>query len=109
MPKESALVRKITLAVRSMYPRSYVRKLSDKCTRGLPDLIIVCPRWDTVESRIGQDHFFLAVECKTETGRQTHLQRLEMEEINNIPGALYIVARSVDEVLSTMVKLGAVP
>lgn len=92
-----------------MYPRSYVRKLADKCTRGLPDMIIVCPSFSIKEHQCFESSFFLAVECKTDDGRQTHLQRLEMEEINNIPGAIYIVARSVDDVLKTMRMNGAIP
>ena len=104
--KESAIVQAIIHAVRGHYPRAYVRKLADRYTRGIPDIIIVCPCRQPGLPMEGS--FFLAVECKTKTGRPTLLQTMEGDAINRIPGAYWMVARSVEEVIGIMVSNGAV-
>jgi hypothetical protein len=93
---ESAIVRRIAEKVRAAYPTCYIRKLSDRFTRGLPDLLIL---WSA-----GGRLFCLTVEVKTLTGRVSPIQHAEGDEIDRIgsDGARWIVARSPDEVLSTM-------
>lgn len=104
--KESAIVTAIIKALRDRYPRVYCRKLADRFQRGLPDIIVVCPCRQPGLALEGS--FFLGIECKTKVGRPTPLQRIEGEAINKIPGAYWMVARSVEEVMSVMESNGAV-
>lgn len=99
MKPESSIVRRIVAKVREHYPTAYIRKLSDRFNRGLPDLIIVFASQGAT--------CFLAVEVKTDTGRTTPLQSLEGDDINRIgsTAARWIVARSADDVLGAMKEL----
>lgn len=99
--KESYLVNKIIKSVRAKYPTAYVRKLSDRFTRGLPDVLIVARR------RFG-DCFTVLVEVKTETGKQSPIQIAEMHEIIR-SNAWHLVARDVESVMECLENHGAVP
>lgn len=99
--KESTLVAKIIKAVRAKYPTAYVRKLSDRFTRGLPDILIVARR------RFG-DCFTVLVEAKAKTGKQSPIQIEEMYEIVK-SNAWHIVARDVESVMECLKDHGAVP
>lgn len=94
--KESYLVNKIIKAVRAKYPTAYVRKLSDRFTRGLPDILIIMP------TGVGRCLTIL-VEAKTETGRQSPIQVAEMEEIVK-SNAWHLLARSVLDVMDCLAK-----
>lgn len=104
--KESTLVTKIIKEVRKRYPRAYCRKFSDRFQRGIPDILIAVPI--LLNEINGEILFNLWVEAKTDTGRLSILQRMEGNEINRLPCALWMVARSVEEVIQVLVKHGAV-
>jgi VRR-NUC domain len=89
---ESRLLRQITLAVRRAYPDAYVRKIADRMSRGLPDLLIL----------IGG--LLLFVEVKTPEGRCSPIQMHEHLLIETAGGRV-IVARSPDEVLAVLENL----
>lgn len=105
--KESRLVSQIILAVKTHYPRAWVRKLADRYTRGLPDILILFPRrdWGLSES-IG----VLWVETKSASGKCSAIQLAEQEKIMAVDaeGVEVIVAKSVDEVLKALDELRAV-
>ena len=85
--REARIVTQIMAAVRREWSGAYVRKLADRLTRGLPDLVIV------VQGVV------LFVEVKNETGRSSRLQEKEGQEINKA-GGIYLVAKSPDAVLA---------
>ncbi len=105
--KESALVRKIMDAVKKAYPRAYVRKLSDRFNRGIPDILIVFRRWVKCEILTTG---VLFVEAKTPTGKVSLVQAIEHEEILDVGtvGCMAMIARSVEEVLETLVIMEAI-
>lgn len=103
---EAELVQKIIKEVKRRYPRAWVRKIADRFTRGLPDIVILVP---TLPVRMQEGIFFLAVECKAPKGVATPIQRAEGEVINRLPGAIWMVAKDLDSVLSVLAKQGAVP
>ena len=84
---EAYLVRHIIAAIRARKPEAYVRKLSDRYTRGLPDILVV---WH------GRAIF---LEIKTETGKLSKLQAREIEAIWQAGGLAHVV-RSVESALS---------
>ena len=84
---ESALVRRIIAAIRATRPEAYVRKLSDRYTRGLPDILVV---WH------GRAIFF---EVKTEKGRLSALQSRERGAIWKAGGVAHVV-RCVEQALN---------
>lgn len=93
---ESILTTKIAKAIKQAWPFAYVRKLSDRFQRGLPDLIVCLP-WN------GR-HYFIAIEVKTPTGTVEEIQKVEGDEIKK-SGGHWIVGRSVNEVLDFMEEL----
>lgn len=105
--KESALVQKIIKAVKAKYPNIYVRKLADRHTRGLPDIVIVvqCSVW----IRQWNDKWagILFVETKTDKGKPSKLQEKEIESIWRNGGEA-IIARDVETVLAKLEGMGAV-
>ncbi len=103
--KESALVRKIIKAVRTKYPLAYVRKLSDRFSRGLPDLMVVA--YCNVEWADGVVSQMLFVETKSIYGRQSAIQVKEGNEIKRA-GARHIVARSPEAVMTELEDMGAI-
>lgn len=115
---ESAVVQKIMKAVRDEYPRAYVRKIADRFTRGLPDLLIVAPRDMVAVSGTGGVTFdfvsrlfntlTLLVEVKDEGGRVSKIQEAEHEEIRRAGGKV-VVATCAAEVITEMRLMGAVP
>jgi hypothetical protein len=102
---ESALVRKIVRKVRERYPQAYVRKLSDRFVRGLPDLLVIFPaplRGHTV---------VLLVECKMpKSGRLSPAQRAEHKAADRagLFHRVVVVARDAETVLKEMETRGAV-
>lgn len=108
--KESALVSKIIKAVRAKYPRAYVRKLADRFTRGIPDILIVihCSafvhQWNEDCEWCG----VLFVETKTKTGKLSKLQERELASICE-NGGKAIVARDSETVLKKLEDIGAIP
>jgi hypothetical protein len=107
---ESALVRKIIAAVRAKYKRAYVRKINDRNSRGIPDLLIVFPRGDRRE--ILHPHAgVLFVEAKTEVGVVSKIQEIEHKQIENVGayGCWVIVARDINTVMETLEEMGALP
>jgi len=103
--REAALVRKIVAAVRKKYPRAYVRKIADRYTRGLPDLIVLF--WSERGLAVPEAET-LWVEAKAPGGRLSKIQEAEHESIRAAGGTV-LVALSVDDVLHIMAELGAVP
>ena len=101
MKDESKLVRKIILAVRKRYPRAWVRKLADRFTRGLPDLVIIYPMTD---KRAG----ILLVETKIKGGKLSRLQVWEKMQVAmlDLRNFEYLVATSVGEVLDELAVMG---
>jgi hypothetical protein len=99
------LVSKIIKTVKKMCgDRVWIRKISDRYTRGLPDLVMVvncccsaniCPV------------FF--IECKTKSGRLSKLQSHELKSISSVADGDFvrvIVATSVDDIVKELVALG---
>lgn len=107
--KEATLVQRIKLAVKERYPTAYVRKLADRFTRGLPDLLIVFRRRVTDSSRAQVGCLF--VETKSTIGKSSALQLAEQKIINSLyaEGVLAIFARTTEEVIAKMNELMAVP
>lgn len=108
--KEATLVTSIRAAVKRNYPRAYCRKISDRHTRGVPDLIVVFPlAKEYVGTRPWTGYTAtLFVETKTLTGRTTAIQDAEQFEIEKA-GGVVVVARSVQAVLDKMQDMGAQP
>jgi hypothetical protein len=101
--KESDFVKKLIHAVREKYPRVYVRKLADRYTRGLPDVLIVfTAAWDDCDVVK-----VLFVECKAPAGKVAAIQAAEHQEIARAGGTV-MVAKTVEEVLGVMASMGAV-
>ncbi len=108
--KESTLVLKIMNAVKKAYPKAYVRKLSDRFNRGIPDILIVFTRWREPQLERPETGV-LFVEAKTPTGRLSKVQALEQEQIRAAAsiGCRAIVALTVEEVLFCLQLMRAVP
>ncbi len=110
--KESAIVSKIVKAVKAKYPKIYIRKLADRHTRGLPDLVIVVHCNDEKFKRPTHDvqewGGILFVEAKTMYGRVGPLQVLEANAIYENGGEA-IFARNPEEVLNKLEEMGAIP
>ena len=102
------MVGKIVRAVRAKYPAAYVRKLSDRHARGLPDLLIVLPILNVVDCN---DQVIwpgtLFVEVKTSDGRLSPIQKAEHEKIR-AAGADVLVATEASKVLFWLEQMGAV-
>jgi hypothetical protein len=107
MGKEGPLVTRMIAAVRKKYPRAFVRKLSDRFQRGLPDILIMVPR--RVFGGIPECQLLmLAVEAKRpDGGRASALQKVEGKEINALPSAKWMIATSVRDVMDVLEKAGA--
>jgi hypothetical protein len=101
--KESAIQRKIIAAVKAKYPRVYIRKISDRFNRGVPDLIC-CFRASTAMPSTWAKTLF--IEVKAEDGKQSEIQKQEQNCIVD-SGASYIVARDVATVLAKLEYMGA--
>lgn len=111
--KESDLVRKIIVAVKKKYPGCYVRKLADRFTRGILDVLILV-KCKTPDRGVGKEWVYgkeftgtLFVEVKTSTGVLAKLQEQEVREIQQAGGEV-IVARDVDCVLAKLEAMGAI-
>ena len=110
MKKESAIVRDIIAAVRQKYPRAYVRKIADRFTRGIPDVLIVVHCCWLEFNEVG----VLFVETKTKTGRLSAIQKAEHAEIERAKDGLLlktlqvIVARDREAVLAKLEEMRAV-
>lgn len=91
--RESNILHAIMKAVAHREPKAYVRKLADRHTRGLPDLLIIVP------TIYGPIQFF--VETKTRDGRLSPIQVAEHEKIEQAGGTV-IVARDVQTVLDAL-------
>jgi hypothetical protein len=100
--KESALVRKIIKAVKAKYKNAYVRKLSDRFTRGIPDILIITESMDSWSASCT-----LLVETKNKSGRQEELQKLEINSICEAGGQA-IFAVTVDAVLEKLEEMNAI-
>ena len=102
--KEASLVQSIRAAVKRYYPLAVVRKLADRSTRGLPDLVILFRRKPEYVDGSGT----LWVETKTDKGRCSAIQDAEHHCIERA-GGVVIVARDVTTVLAKLEELGAQP
>ena len=102
--REAAIVRKIIRAVREKYPMAYVRKLADRFTRGLPDVLLV---FKTKVVFAEEYHGTLFVEVKTKDGERSKIQEKEAVEIMDA-GAKYLVARDAASVLAKMAEMSAI-
>lgn len=102
--KESALVTKIIKAVKLKYPKAYVRKLSDRYSRGLPDILIIVKANVCVSEEY---HLTVFVETKVADGVASKIQISEMFAIEKA-GASVLIARNVDTVLSFLAAMGAI-
>jgi Holliday junction resolvase-like predicted endonuclease len=93
--KEISIVHAIEKEVRATYPKAWVRKLADRYTRGLPDLLIVLPGGTVV-----------FVEVKRDDGRLAKLQAHNAFTVNRL-GANWFVTTSVREVMTYIQGLRA--
>lgn len=71
--RESSLVTAIIKAIKREWPKAYVRKISDRHTRGIPD--IVCQVGDGLASAC------IWIEVKTEDGVLSEIQKVEHQKI----------------------------
>jgi hypothetical protein len=95
---ESRLVAEIKRAVRDKYPRAVFYKLHDRTTRGLPDLLIVCP------NDCGQAcHLF--VETKSRRGRVSPIQQAQHDRLRAAL-ATVLVVRDAATVLDWLETIG---
>ncbi len=102
--KESAIVSRIIKKVKEKYPMAYVRKLSDRFTRGILDVLIVVKTKVVIYE---QYHCTLFVEVKTATGETSALQGKEILDIQQAGGEV-LVARDVETVLAKLEEMGAI-
>src|SRR4029077_7727272 len=100
---EATIVRKIMAAIKEAYPRSYCRKLSDRHTRGLPDILAIVP----TSLAFPQACLTVFVETKAPGGRVSEIQKVELARIK-LAGATAIVARDVATVMGLLQKMGAI-
>lgn len=100
--KESALVSHIIQTVKKAYPHAYVRKISERYNRGMPDILIIFERFDGTTG-------ILWVETKAKNGRMSPVQWSEQEKIKKSGGAFcnVIVAKTVPEVMLKLQKMDA--
>ncbi len=112
--KEAELVRKIMLAVRKKYPMAYVRKLADRFTRGVPDLLVVVQLTSPLSAPDGSGirsapvwTGILFIEVKQENGKTSKIQDKEHREIQQAGGEV-LVARDVETVLAKLEEMGAI-
>jgi hypothetical protein len=100
--REATLITSIRAAIKKNYPRAYCRKISDRCTRGIPDLVIIfrCNCYADAKSAV------LFVETKTLDGTTSAIQDAEHHCIERAGGTV-IVARSVQRVLDELESMGA--
>ncbi len=101
---EATIVRKIIAAIREKYKRAYVRKLSDRHQRGLPDILAVVP----TALAYPQACLTVFVETKTMKGKTSKIQDVELSRIK-LAGGTAIVARDVETVLALLEQMGAMP
>lgn len=105
MPRsEASLVQSICHAVKRHYPLCYIRKLADRNSRGLPDLIILFRRRPEFVDGAGT----LWVETKTDHGRLSAIQEQEHRLIERA-GGVVVVARDVATVLEILEEMGVQP
>ncbi len=112
MPRESATDRAILRAVRREYPTAYARKIADRFTRGLADILIVFRVGIEVVTEDGNEVddswcLTLFVETKTSGGKTSKIQDEEHRQIRRAGGEV-IVATSAADVLAKMREMGAV-
>ena len=107
--KESSLVRKIIAAIKKRYPHAYVRKLSDRYARGVPDILVVIHCAAFVRGLNARHEWggVLFIETKTQNGKLSKLQEHELSLVR-ANGAEAIIARDVDAVLAKLSEMGAV-
>jgi len=87
--RESTIVRQIIAAVKRDYPTAWVRKLADRYTRGLPDLLIC---WAG---------YTLFVEVKRPGGKLATIQALNRQQVIE-NGNAWIVVESALPVMAWM-------
>lgn len=101
--REGDLVRSIEQWLRHHWPDVWVRKIADRYTRGLPDLVAVFPSIGLSLS-LG----ILFIEVKKPGGRRRPLQEAEGRKINRMrPGkghVSWVFAESVDDVRGAIHK-----
>ncbi len=89
--RESKIVRDIQARVRAEYPTAWIIKLADRYTRGIPDLLILFPGYNS-------EACHLLVETKRKVGQTSKIQDAVHEQIRAACGNV-LVARSVEEVI----------
>lgn len=108
--KESSIVSRIIREVKKAYPRIYIRKISDRFTRGMPDILIVAhcqSHWVNEDKTHDVSCGILFVECKTKKGKLSKLQEIELDLVVNNGGEV-IVANTFEVVLDRLKDMGAV-
>mgnify|MGYP001561243504 CR=1 FL=1 len=98
MPRERDFYEKIMNVVRKKYPRAYVRKIADRFSRGIPDIVITFPCKG--EGRT------LYVEVKMVGEKCSRLQEEEHEQIRRACGTV-VIAYGVDDVMEMLDVMGA--
>lgn len=92
--REYNLVAQIRKHIKARWPKAFVSKLSDRNTRGVPDmLIIVQGHWLLVEAKVGKNV-------------ASPIQRAIMAEIMNAGGQAMTVrsAKEVEDYFITVLK-----
>ena len=84
MPKtESKIVKSIIDGIRKEWPLSYVRKINDRHTRGIPDIV--------AQVSDGVVSVMFWIEVKTPDGVVSKIQKLEHESIERAGGIILVV------------------
>lgn len=89
MISEATIVDNIRHDVAGEFPEVWLRKLNDRVTRGLPDIII---RWRGL---------VMFVEVKKPAGKESKLQAFERERCN-ADGGLWLLVTSSADVLAVL-------
>lgn len=98
---ESRICRKVMAAIRERYPHAFVVKLSDRMTRGLPDIL-------AIYTNARHCLVVLALEVKTAKGKPSKLQEITLDTLEMIAshasygGLVARVVRSESEVKELM-------
>lgn len=98
---EAVLVAKIKKHIEARWPGCVVIKLSDRFTRGLPDLMVI----GTVRSGTEITTEILFLEVKLPGGKLTKLQRHWLEQLR-ATGAEAGVFKSIEQVENVLQFLG---
>lgn len=91
---ERDLIDKVRQAIKRHFPNSWIWKINDRTTSGIPDLLII---------NDGRHVFF---EMKRpNAGKRSRIQEVQVDRINSAGGSAYF-CESVEQVINILLKKG---